>query len=84
MRPTWIKLFLLAVCVTFAVKGYAQVCTGSLGDPVINETFGSGGNPGPQLGSSVTNYSYYSNDCPNDGSDADICSGTVQYPQFNP
>lgn len=45
----------------------AQLCTGSLGDPVVNITFGSGGNPGPALSSKVTNYTYTGNDCPQDG-----------------
>lgn len=45
----------------------AQLCTGSLGDPVVNITFGTGGNPGPPLASGVTNYNYVFNSCPNDG-----------------
>ncbi len=42
-------------------------CDGSLGDPVINEDFGSGQNPGTALPSSTTNMQYTSNPCPNDG-----------------
>jgi gliding motility-associated-like protein len=45
----------------------AQLCTGSLGDPVVNITFGSGTNPGP-LGAATTNYSFVTTSCPNDGS----------------
>src|SRR6478735_4687138 len=45
----------------------AQLCTGSLGDPVVNITFGAGSNPGPALNSNLTNISYFGNDCPNDG-----------------
>ncbi|GAC1396604.1 MAG: hypothetical protein NVSMB63_17050 [Sediminibacterium sp.] len=45
----------------------AQLCTGSLGDPVVNITFGSGSNPGPALPSSVTNYTYITTGCPQDG-----------------
>lgn len=48
--------------------GKAQLCTGSLGDPVVNITFGTGNNPGPPLKAASTNYIYVSNDCPNDGS----------------
>lgn len=44
----------------------AQLCQGSLGDPVVNITFGSGANPGPPLGN-LTNYSYADHDCPADG-----------------
>ena len=46
---------------------YAQLCRGSLGDPVVNITFGSGSNPGAALNSATTNYTYVSTDCPNDG-----------------
>ncbi len=44
----------------------AQLCQGSLGDPIINITFGSGSNPGPSL-PAVTGYQYVSSDCPADG-----------------
>ncbi len=47
----------------------AQLCTGSLGDPVVNINFGSGAaNPGESLASATTNYSYVFSTCPNDGS----------------
>ncbi|MES2110096.1 MAG: gliding motility-associated C-terminal domain-containing protein [Bacteroidota bacterium] len=68
MKPTWLKIFLPAIGLFFAMQGFAQVCTGALGDPVINQDFGSGTNPGAPLPSSVTNYSFYNMDCPNDGS----------------
>jgi gliding motility-associated-like protein len=45
----------------------AQLCNGSLGDPVVNITFGTGSNPGVPLASNVTNYTYIGNTCPNDG-----------------
>jgi gliding motility-associated-like protein len=45
----------------------AQLCTGSLGDPVVNITFGAGG--GNNTGYTPTNgYTYTSSSCPNDGS----------------
>lgn len=56
----------LLVFFIFPQKIYAQLCEGSLGDPVVNITFGSGDNPGPSLGAS-TNYTYVTNGCPNDG-----------------
>lgn len=46
---------------------HGQVCTGSLGDPVINNTFGKGPNPGPPLPISSTTYPYVANSCPGDG-----------------
>ena len=49
----------------YTAKTFAQLCQGSLGDPVVNITFGAGSNPGPPLGS--TNYIYVPNDCPEDG-----------------
>ncbi|MEP6750486.1 MAG: gliding motility-associated C-terminal domain-containing protein [Bacteroidota bacterium] len=60
----------------------AQLCTGSLGDPVVNITFGSGSNPGQPLPGSVTNYIFVSTACPQDGfytivnSTANCFSGT--------
>jgi len=45
---------------------HAQLCQGSLGDPVVKITFGAGPNPGPPLGG-VTSYQYVANDCPQDG-----------------
>ncbi len=45
----------------------AQLCQGSLGDPIINITFGAGANPGPHLRAATTSYEYVLNDCPGDG-----------------
>lgn len=46
----------------------AQLCQGSLGDPLVNITFGAGSNPGPALSAAATNYQFVGFDCPNDGS----------------
>jgi gliding motility-associated-like protein len=54
-------LFCAGVC-------QAQLCTGSLGDPIVNITFGAGSNPGPPAAAATTAYQYVSGDCPNDGS----------------
>jgi gliding motility-associated-like protein len=56
----------LLLCFNFSLTIFAQLCQGSLGDPVVNITFGSGSNPGPPIGQ-VTNYFYFSGDCPEDG-----------------
>jgi len=45
----------------------AQLCQGSLGDPIVNITFGSGPNPGAALPAAATGYQHVSADCPNDG-----------------
>ncbi len=64
------------VCKIFAILFFfivdcqnltAQLCEGSLGDPIVNITFGSGSNPGPPLSAATTTYGYASYDCPNDG-----------------
>jgi len=44
-----------------------QSCTGSLGDAIVNFTFGSGTNFGPALPAGVTNLQYISSQCPDDG-----------------
>jgi gliding motility-associated-like protein len=68
MRPISLKLFLPAIIIiAFTLQTYAQTCTGSLGDPVINQDFGSGSNPGPPLAIGITNMAYTTNNCPNDG-----------------
>jgi len=69
MRPISFKLFLLiAFCISLSFGLHAQTCNGSLGDPVIDEDFGSGTNPGPPLSGSTTNMTYANAGCPNDGS----------------
>lgn len=45
----------------------AQLCTGSLGDPIVNITFGAGNGNASALASSITDYNFKSNDCPDDG-----------------
>jgi len=67
MRPKSFNLLLLFLLVLFTSISAAQTCTGSLGDPVINQTFGAGPNPGMSLSGSITNMTYTSNNCPNDG-----------------
>ena len=56
--------FVSSICFTSL---NAQLCQGSLGDPIVNITFGSGFNPGPSLKAATTSYQYVANDCPNDG-----------------
>lgn len=45
----------------------AQLCSGSLGDPVVNITFGSGSGSGPALSRSQTSYDYSGGACPKPG-----------------
>ena len=65
-----IRLLLIFLALFASVSwsdGQASKCSGALGDPVINEDFGAGTNPGPQLGTGITNMEYTTNNCPNDG-----------------
>ncbi|MEJ7739559.1 MAG: gliding motility-associated C-terminal domain-containing protein [Chitinophagaceae bacterium] len=49
------------------LDGITQVCNGSLGDPAVHITFGTGANPGPALTPGVSSYNYSSKDCPGEG-----------------
>lgn len=58
-RLFFLLRFILLLSVSATGSGlYAQLCTGSLGDPIVNIDFGSGTGRGPALGSSVTAYTY--------------------------
>jgi gliding motility-associated-like protein len=60
---------LILVFLTLAqLKTKAQLCSGSLGDPVAWIRFGEGNGAGPALPPSVTNYTFSVSSCPNDGS----------------
>lgn len=73
----FIKQYLLLFFLLSAfTKLHSQLCSGSLGDPIINITFGSGSNPGPSL-ATTTNLQYVPFDCPNDGSYT-VRSNTLQ------
>ncbi|CAD0002925.1 hypothetical protein FLACHUCJ7_01126 [Flavobacterium chungangense] len=62
--------FYLALSILFFVsKLQAQLCTGSLGDPVVKLDFGSGTSThGTALGTGITSYNWTTADFPNDGS----------------
>jgi gliding motility-associated-like protein len=61
------RLFILGYSI-FAINiANAQLCQGSLGDPLVNITFGSGSNPGAALSAATTAYQYKNGDCPTDG-----------------
>src|SRR5262245_61123915 len=60
--------FIFLLCVCFGSPNLpVQLCTVSLGDPIVNITFGAGGNPGLPLAAAATGYQFVTNDCPNDG-----------------
>ncbi len=59
--------FVAVILLIVASTMQAQLCTGSLGDPLVNFTFGAGANPGAALSAATTAYQYVTNDCPPDG-----------------
>jgi gliding motility-associated-like protein len=61
------KILIFLIVFLAAQSASAQLCTGSLGDPIVNINFGVGSNPGAPLSAATTNYQYNSGDCPNDG-----------------
>jgi gliding motility-associated-like protein len=70
LSRSFIFIFLLPVFIVvnaFRSNAQSQVCNGSLGDPVINQDFGAGPNPGPPLANGITTMTYTSNNCPSDG-----------------
>lgn len=68
MTIFFFKRSIIWICLVLPFTSLAQVCTGSLGDPVVNVTFGSGINPGNQLQAATTTYNFTTSNCPNDGS----------------
>ncbi|MBK9569322.1 MAG: gliding motility-associated C-terminal domain-containing protein [Chitinophagaceae bacterium] len=61
----FVRLFFLFCCSFIFLSSNAQLCIGSLGDPVVNLTFGSGANTGQ--GFTAPGYTYVASSCPNDG-----------------
>jgi len=66
--PFHIKYLLPLLSLLFFIKTVnAQLCTGSLGDPVVNIDFGSGIITNGPIPGNTTNYIYVGTDCPQDG-----------------
>lgn len=59
MRKILSQLLLaLATVLIFGSAINAQICNGTQGNNIVNNTFGAGGNPGPALPAGTTNYIY--------------------------
>ncbi len=58
---------MLVFFVLLSTNLHAQLCQGSLGEPIIFNSFGEGANPGPALAAATTAYQYKNGDCPSDG-----------------
>ena len=65
LNRRFIYTLLLLLCTGTVAR--AQLCQGSLGDPIVSISFGAGSNPGPPLQAAATGYQYVSTDCPSDG-----------------
>src|SRR6185437_14856243 len=61
------KRSILIICLLAGVGAAAQTCTGGLGDPIVNITFGQGVGAGPALATGITNLTYQVGACPSDG-----------------
>lgn len=57
----------IALLCFICASASSQSCNASLGDPIVNFTFGAGPDFGPPLGSSMNSMQYIANSCPNDG-----------------
>ena len=66
MNPT--KTILLAFVTFICIGLNAQVCSGSLGDPIVTIDFGAGPNPGVAINNVPATYQYANQDCPQEGS----------------
>src|SRR5450432_2070996 len=66
-RDLFMKYLLILTFFLSCHPVQAQTCTGGLGDPITNITFGAGLDFGSPLVSGVTNMQYLTDQCPNDG-----------------
>ncbi len=64
-RHTFLFLAISVLSLGVMDRARAQLCTGSLGDPVVNITFDTRGGP---VYTPPPGYTYTTNTCPNDGS----------------
>ena len=67
MKTLFYTYIITVIFLLFTNLANAQLCQGSLGDPIVNITFGSGANPGQPFSAATTTYVYTSADCPADG-----------------
>jgi len=67
MRSFFCSYIITITILLISNRGNAQLCQGSLGNPIVNITFGSGANPGQPFSAATTTYTYTSSDCPQDG-----------------
>ena len=63
------KKLIIALLIFCCRSAEAQTpsCTGSLGDPIVDITFGAGTGFGGPLAAGITNMTYIADQCPSDG-----------------
>lgn len=68
-EPSYMKKLIIALLIFCCRSAEAQTpsCTGSLGDPIVNITFGAGTGFGGPLAAGITNMTYIADQCPSDG-----------------
>jgi gliding motility-associated-like protein len=76
------KIFIVFILLFISKISYSQLCSGSLGDAIVNITFGAGTNPGLPLSAATTAYNFVVSDCPSDGnytvrSNTNACFGNT-------
>lgn len=67
LQRTTVFLFIILVSRNHSVYAQLGFCTGNSGEPIFNETFGSGVSDGPELPVGTTTYQYVGSGSPNDG-----------------
>lgn len=69
LQTPLLKFFFFIIALFLFTYSYSQTCTGSVGDPIVNITFGTGSSQfGPPLPSGTTSsLSYEGANCPSDG-----------------
>ena len=65
-RFLFLRLLMALIVASFSGKVNGQLCNGSLGDPVVNITFGSGISGSSSVYTATNSYTLFG-DCPNDG-----------------
>jgi len=63
----FLRSFLLIIAITCSYVCSSQLCSGSLGDPAVNITFGSGTGGDVNNYAPTSSYVYTSSSCPDDG-----------------
>jgi hypothetical protein len=61
------QFYLILFILIIPAFSRGQTCNGSLGEPVVNISFGAGYASASPLRNNITSYTYSSSPCPDDG-----------------